>query len=270
MQHLGELESFERDAVRNQDGIRPSREVPRSVQNRREDAQERQAICVGARFVVVSSRIVSKRLPDVDYQNIKVDFELIVEPGKGGRNPPIVTIPTSFVYSNIHDKCKVEVPITAEMLCAEAIVLKVVIRDVASVRLFPVTHSFMARDWELTREPSAPPIGIFNAGATCYLNSLIQSLFFITEFRCLLNSIPTRAHLSQCIASQSFSALQQTLQSSTFALQKVFHLLQCSREPLDISFLMDSFGWNAEEVNQQVRLGGGCDRSTTCTRCWFC
>ena len=113
----------------------------------------------------------------------------------------------------------------------------------------------MARDWELTREPSAPPIGIFNAGATCYLNSLIQSLFFITEFRCLLNSIPTRAHLSQCIASQSFSALQQTLQSSTFALQKVFHLLQCSREPLDISFLMDSFGWSAEEVNQQVRLG---------------
>ena len=125
---------------------------------------------------MVSSRIVSKRLPDVDYQNIKVDFELIVEPGKGGRNPPIVTIPTSFVYSNIHDKCKVEVPITAEMLRAEAIVLKVVIRDVASVRLFPVTHSFMARDWELTREPSAPPIGIFNAGATCYLNSL-TSLF---------------------------------------------------------------------------------------------
>ena len=145
MQHLGELELFERDAVRNQDGIRPSREVPRSVQNRREDAQERQAICVGVRFVVVSSRIVSKRLPDVDYQNIKVDFELIVEPGKGGRNPPIVTIPTSFVYSNIHDKCKVEVPITAEMLRAEAIVLKVVIRDVASVRLFPVTHSSSMR-----------------------------------------------------------------------------------------------------------------------------
>lgn len=201
---------------------------------------------------MVRNRSVSKRLPDVDYQNIKVDFDLIVKSGKKGKSPPIVTIPTSFMYSNIHDKCKVEVPITVEMLQMETVVINVVVRNVTSIFLSLVIHSFMEKDWELSRDPSAPPIGIFNAGATCYLNSLVQSLYFITEFRSLLNSIPTRAHLSQCIASHSYASIVTTLQSSTFSLQRVFHLLQCSRESLDISFLMDSFGWNSEEMNQQV------------------
>ena len=192
-----------------------------------------------------------KRLPDVDYQNIKVDFDLIVT---SGNNPPIVSIPTSFIYSNIHNNCKVEMPITAEMLQVETVIFKVVIRSVTSTFLPFIIHSFMEREWELSRDPTTPPIGIFNVGATCYLNSLVQSLFFITEFRDLLHSIPTRAHLSQCIASHSYASIEAILRSSTFALQKVFHLLQCSRESLDISFLMDSFGWNSEEMNQQVEI----------------
>ena len=74
----------------------------------------------------------------------------------------------------------------------------------------------------------------------------------VPKFRSLLESIPTHAIISQCLQSHSYSLLQRLLQSSTFALQKVFYLLRHSREALDIAFLLDSFGWSDEEANQQV------------------
>lgn len=37
----------------------------------------------------------------------------------------------------------------------------------------------------------APHLGLVNEGTTCYLNSLVQTLFFIREFRTAIYQVPT-------------------------------------------------------------------------------
>ena len=197
-------------------------------------------------------RSLTKRLPDVDYQHIQVRFQVVVGRSEKGKSLPLITVPTTYVFSDIDERCRVDVPITAEMRCGSSIFFRVIIQEVTSLLESRLIPSFLDMDWELSREDHSAPIGIYNAGATCYLNSLIQSLFFVPKFRSLLESIPTHAIISQCLQSHSYSLLQRLLQSSTFALQKVFYLLRHSREALDIAILLDSFGWSDEEANQQV------------------
>ncbi|QLL30224.1 hypothetical protein HG536_0A00410 [Torulaspora globosa] len=78
-------------------------------------------------------------------------------------------------------------------------------------------------------------VGFRNQGATCYLNSLLQSYFFTKYFRKLVYQIPTEGKNDNV----------------TLALQRAFYQLQVSNLPLDTTELTKSFGWdNAEAFTQ--------------------
>ncbi|XP_052740388.1 ubiquitin carboxyl-terminal hydrolase 7-like [Bicyclus anynana] len=72
-------------------------------------------------------------------------------------------------------------------------------------------------------------VGLKNQGATCYMNSLLQTLFFTNVLRKAVYKIPTSGEDSSC--------------SVAFALQRVFFDLQFSDKPVATKKLTKSFGW---------------------------
>lgn len=114
-------------------------------------------------------------------------------------------------------------------------------------------------EWQLSRPSDSLPIGIFNAGATCYLNSLIQAFFFIPSFRKLLQDIDLSTYFPKETETDALDRIQFILQSSTLALQKVFYLLEHSQVSVDLNPLLTSFGWNVSDINQQVTVGMNSD-----------
>lgn len=71
--------------------------------------------------------------------------------------------------------------------------------------------------------------GLKNQGATCYLNSLLQSLYFTTAFRHAVFQIPTDDDSS----------------TIPYALQRIFAGLHSSEDPVGTSELTRSFGWDS-------------------------
>lgn len=125
-------------------------------------------------------------------------------------------------------------------------------------------------DWQYTRPPESLPVGIYNAGATCSLNSIIQALYFIPAFRNVIQSIDLQRLLPQESTFTGTSAVEGTvwiLRSSTLALQKVFYLLEHSRNAVDLSPLLSSFNWNLADINQQVGTAFRLNGSETSTKC---
>ncbi|KAJ1732101.1 ubiquitin-specific protease ubp15 [Coemansia biformis] len=80
-------------------------------------------------------------------------------------------------------------------------------------------------------------VGLRNQGATCYMNSLLQSLYFTNEFRNAVYQIPTEN--------------DDPTKSVALALQRVFYNLQVSGEPVDTTELTKSFGWDSIESFMQ-------------------
>ncbi|KAJ2468454.1 ubiquitin-specific protease ubp15, partial [Coemansia sp. RSA 2322] len=80
-------------------------------------------------------------------------------------------------------------------------------------------------------------VGLRNQGATCYMNSLLQSLYFTNEFRNAVYQIPTEADDPE--------------KSVALALQRVFHSLRVSNEAVDTTELTKSFGWDSLESFMQ-------------------
>ncbi|RGB42735.1 ubiquitin carboxyl-terminal hydrolase 5 [Rhizophagus diaphanus] len=74
-------------------------------------------------------------------------------------------------------------------------------------------------------------VGLKNQGATCYMNSLLQSLYCTTYFRKAVYQIPT--------------VDDEPIKSVSLALQRVFYQLQTSNTPVGTTELTKSFGWDS-------------------------
>uniref|UniRef100_A0A672L963 Ubiquitin carboxyl-terminal hydrolase 7 n=1 Tax=Sinocyclocheilus grahami TaxID=75366 RepID=A0A672L963_SINGR len=72
-------------------------------------------------------------------------------------------------------------------------------------------------------------VGLKNQGATCYMNSLLQTLFFTNQLRRAVYMMPTEGDDSS--------------KSVPLALQRVFYELQHSDKPVGTKKLTKSFGW---------------------------
>ena len=72
-------------------------------------------------------------------------------------------------------------------------------------------------------------VGLKNQGATCYMNSLLQVLYFTNLLRKAVYKMPTESDDSQ--------------KSVALALQRVFHELQFHDKPVGTKKLTKSFGW---------------------------
>lgn len=72
-------------------------------------------------------------------------------------------------------------------------------------------------------------VGLKNQGATCYMNSLLQTLYFTNRLRQAVYKMPTEADDSS--------------KSVALALQRVFHDLQFLDKPVGTKKLTKSFGW---------------------------
>lgn len=79
-------------------------------------------------------------------------------------------------------------------------------------------------------------VGLRNQGATCYLNSLLQSLYFTNSFRRAVFQIPTEG---------------EDLANSALALQRLFYQLHNAKDAVDTAELTRSFGWDAKHIFEQ-------------------
>ncbi|KAG0750292.1 hypothetical protein G6F57_003257 [Rhizopus arrhizus] len=80
-------------------------------------------------------------------------------------------------------------------------------------------------------------VGLQNQGATCYMNSLFQSLYFTNSFRKAVYQIPTEN--------------DQPTKSIALALQRVFYNLQFLDTAVGTTELTKSFGWDSLEAFRQ-------------------
>ncbi|KAF9438450.1 hypothetical protein BGZ76_007843 [Entomortierella beljakovae] len=80
-------------------------------------------------------------------------------------------------------------------------------------------------------------VGLRNQGATCYMNSLLQSLFFTNYVRKAVYEIPTQD--------------DEPSKSIALALQRVFYQLSTSKSVVGTTELTKSFGWNSLESFMQ-------------------
>lgn len=124
--------------------------------------------------------------------------------------------------------------------------------------------------------------GLKNQGATCYLNTILQTLFHIPAFRKLIFEIPfdvTIKNTQSPKKTQDFngnkkdidifdfhqhhSRQQHNIQindqsNAIFNLQALFAQLQMSKEPISTQNLTTSFGWNYEQTQIQQDIQEFC------------
>jgi hypothetical protein len=99
----------------------------------------------------------------------------------------------------------------------------------------------------LKHSPNYPPVNVYrdsllycHQGATCYMNSLLQSLFMTPEFRAGVYAIPVVS--DECVREDSIC----------FQLQCLFAQMQSSGVcPVETTGLTRSFGWTGAEAFQQ-------------------
>lgn len=71
--------------------------------------------------------------------------------------------------------------------------------------------------------------GLVNEGTTCYLNSLMQTLFIIRAFRRAVYQMPTNI---------------DDFKSIPFCIQRIFYNLQTQKTAVRTIELLSAFGWN--------------------------
>jgi ubiquitin C-terminal hydrolase len=86
----------------------------------------------------------------------------------------------------------------------------------------------------LLSRPNHKLVGLFNSGATCYLNSVLQCLLQVVE---LVNALKTSEYDSSPIVKE---------------LKRLFnYLLHSSKHAVKTTDLQAAFGWNGSQKNEQ-------------------
>ncbi|PRP76405.1 ubiquitin carboxyl-terminal hydrolase [Planoprotostelium fungivorum] len=78
-------------------------------------------------------------------------------------------------------------------------------------------------------------VGLVNQGATCYLNSLLQSLYMLSQFRRSVYQLPTTEE-------------EDASQSIGLALQRIFYSLEHNDDHVSTRELTQSFGWTSQDL----------------------
>ena len=100
-------------------------------------------------------------------------------------------------------------------------------------------------------------VGLQNLGATCYLNALLQMLFYINKFRKAVYDMPLPLVSP---SSGNSNNDQQQESSTTLALQSVFKNLQLSDSAVSTEELTHAFGWTSaqaflqQDVQEMLRV----------------
>lgn len=89
--------------------------------------------------------------------------------------------------------------------------------------------------------------GLVNQGATCYLNSLLQSLFHLSAFRSIIYNIPTKEEAYAAAEAMNMEDDTRITISIPYALQRLFCRLQTGNEAADTTELTGSFGWSISD-----------------------
>ncbi|KAI3914507.1 hypothetical protein MKW92_004446 [Papaver armeniacum] len=100
----------------------------------------------------------------------------------------------------------------------------------------------MPDDWTYDSRKETGYVGLKNQGATCYMNSLLQTLYHIPYFRKAVYHMPTTENDLNDLASGS---------SIPLALQTLFYKLQYKKGSVGTKELTKSFGWNTHESFMQ-------------------
>lgn len=79
-------------------------------------------------------------------------------------------------------------------------------------------------------------VGLINEGTTCYLNSLLQTLFLIGKFRQAVFAIPIDPDNSRSVA---------------YSLQQVFRELGSSPVAVSTKVVYEAFGWDFNDIHTQ-------------------
>jgi ubiquitin carboxyl-terminal hydrolase 7 len=95
-------------------------------------------------------------------------------------------------------------------------------------------HSFI--NYDSKKETGL--VGLKNQGATCYLNSLLQSLYLTPVFRKSVYQIPVKLDESPKL-------------NHAYALQRLFLQLQISEHAVATNELTSSFGWDTRQIFEQ-------------------
>ncbi|KAG0168450.1 hypothetical protein DFQ28_003237 [Apophysomyces sp. BC1034] len=131
-------------------------------------------------------------------------------------------------YMELGMLCNTEAPFLEDDGLRLSVVVRVV-KDSTGV----LWHNFVNYDSKKT----TGHVGMTNQGATCYMNSLFQSLYCTNYFRKAVYEIPTEN--------------DDPNNSVALALQRVFYNLQFTDTPVSTTELTRSFGWTSLDAFMQ-------------------
>ncbi|XP_051113564.1 ubiquitin C-terminal hydrolase 12-like isoform X2 [Andrographis paniculata] len=110
-----------------------------------------------------------------------------------------------------------------------------VVDDACTIEAEVVSYG-VTECWQNDFKKEVEFVGLKNQGATCYLNSLLQTLYYISSFRKVVYQMPT-------------SYTDEPAKSIPLALQRLFYKLQYSKSSVATNELTGSFGWNRLDVS---------------------